>query len=259
MLENAGGRRFAVIVNEFGDIGIDGEILRSCGVEGCPDENIVELANGCICCTVADDFVPALDRILALEPRVDHIVIETSGLALPKPLVQAFQWPGVRSRVTVDSVVAVVDGLALAEGRVAQDMAALAAQRGADPALDHDDPVEEVFGDQVACADLVVLTKGDLLDAGALAAARARVEGHLGRAVKIVAVEQGRIEPAALLGLGLAVEDAIEGRRTLHDGMLDHEHDDFDSFVVELPAVARAGGAGGAGARRRRRRRGCCG
>ena len=239
VLENAGGRRFAVIVNEFGDIGIDGEILRSCGVEGCPDENIVELANGCICCTVADDFVPALDRILALEPRVDHIVIETSGLALPKPLVQAFQWPGVRSRVTVDSVVAVVDGWALAEGRVASDMAALAAQRGADPALDHDDPVEEVFGDQVACADLIVLTKGDLLDAGRLAAARARIEGHLGRAVKIVAVEQGRIEPAALLGLGLAVEDAIEGRRTLHDGMLDHEHDDFDSFVVELPAVAR--------------------
>jgi cobalamin biosynthesis protein CobW len=181
VLQNAGGRRFAVIVNEFGDVGIDVEILRSCGVEGCSDESIVELANGCICCTVADDFVPALDRILGLEPRVDHIVIETSGLALPKPLVQAFQWPGVRSRVTVDSVVAVVDGLALAEGRVASDMAALAAQRGADPALEHDDPVEEVFGDQVACADLVVLTKGDLLDAGALAAAEAagvlRVKG----------------------------------------------------------------------------------
>jgi cobalamin biosynthesis protein CobW len=187
---------------------------------------------------VADDFVPALDRILALEPRVDHIVIETSGLALPKPLVQAFQWPGVKSRVTVDSVVAVVDGVALAEGRVASDLGALAAQRGADPSLDHDDPVEEVFGDQVACADLVVLTKGDLLDPERLAAAAARVERHLGRAAKIVAVEHGRIEPRALLGLGLAVEDAIEGRRTLHDGMLDHEHDDFDSFVVELPRVA---------------------
>ena len=193
--------------------------------------------------------MPALDRILALEPRVDHIVIETSGLALPKPLVQAFQWPGVRSRVTVDGVVAVVDGPALAEGRVAPDMAALAAQRGADPSLDHDDPVEEVFGDQVACADLVVLSKGDLLDAGARWRRRGRgSRRHLGRAVKIVAVERGRIDPAVLLGLGLAVEDEIDGRRTLHDGMLDHEHDDFDSFVVELPAVARAGGAGGAGA-----------
>ena len=166
LLENAGGRRLAILVNEFGDVGIDGEILKGCGIESCPEENIVELANGCICCTVADDFVPALDQILAREPRIDHILIETSGLALPKPLVQAFQWPGVRSRVTVDSVVAVVDGPALAEGRVAPDLAALAAQRAADPSLEHDDPVEEVFGDQVACADLIVLSKADLLDAG---------------------------------------------------------------------------------------------
>jgi cobalamin biosynthesis protein CobW len=237
LLENAGGRRLAILVNEFGDVGIDGEILKGCGIESCREEDIVELANGCICCTVADDFVPALDRILA-RGDVDHILIETSGLALPKPLVQAFQWPGVRSRVTVDSVVAVVDGPALAEGRVAQDLAALAAQRAADASLEHDDPVEEVFGDQVACADLVVLSKADLLDGAAREAARARVERHLGRAVKIVAGEGGRVDPAVLLGQGLAVEDAIDGRRTLHDGLLEHDHDDFDSFVVELPAVA---------------------
>ncbi len=239
VLENAGGRRLAILVNEFGDVGIDGEILKGCGIESCPEENIVELANGCICCTVADDFVPALDRILSRTPRVDHILIETSGLALPKPLVQAFQWPGVRSRVTVDSVIAVVDGPALAEGRVAADLEALAAQRAADPSLDHDDPVEEVFGDQVACADLIVLSKADLLDADALAAARARVEAHLGRAVKIVSGVQGRVDPAVLLGRGLAVEEVIDGRRTLHDDEPDHDHDDFDSFVVELPAVAR--------------------
>lgn len=239
LLENAGGRRLAVLVNEFGDVGIDGEVLKGCGIESCPEENIVELANGCICCTVADDFVPALDQILSREPRVDHILIETSGLALPKPLVQAFQWPGVKSRVTVDSVVAVVDGPALAEGRVAADLEALAAQRAADPSLDHDDPVEEVFGDQVACADLIVLAKADLLAPGTQAAAAARVERHLGRAVKIVAAERGRIDPAVLLGQGLAVEDLIDGRRTLHDDEPDHDHDDFDSFVLELPAVAR--------------------
>jgi cobalamin biosynthesis protein CobW len=238
LLENAGGRRLAVLVNEFGDVGIDGELLKGCGIASCAEEDIVELANGCICCTVADDFVPALDRILA-RPGVDHILIETSGLALPKPLVQAFQWPGVRSRVTVDSVVAVVDGPALAEGRVAQDLAALAAQRAADPSLEHDDPVEEVFGDQVACADLIVLSKADLLDAEARAAARERVERHLGRAVKIVASERGRVDPAVVLGQGLAVEEAIDGRRTLHDGMAGHDHDDFESFVVELGAVAR--------------------
>ncbi len=162
-----GGRRLAIIVNEFGDVGIDGDILKGCGAETCPEENIVELANGCICCTVADDFVPALDQILAREPKVDHILIETSGLALPKPLVQAFQWPSVRSRVTVDGVIAVVDGPALAEGRVAADLDALSAQRAADGSLDHDDPVEEVFEDQVACADLIVLSKSDLLDRAA--------------------------------------------------------------------------------------------
>ena len=236
VLENAGGRRLAILVNEFGDVGIDGEILKGCGIESCREEDIVELANGCICCTVADDFVPALDRILA-RGDVDHILIETSGLALPKPLVQAFQWPGVRSRVTVDSVVAVVDGPALAEGRVAQDLEALAAQRAADASLEHDDPVEEVFGDQVACADLIVLSKADLLDAGAREAARGRVERHLGRAVKIVAGERGRVDPAVLLGQGLAVEEVIDGRRTLHDGLAEHDHDDFDSFVVELPAI----------------------
>src|ERR1700675_1292476 len=162
VLENAHGRRLAVIVNEFGDVGIDGALLKGCGDAACPQDNIVELANGCLCCTVADEFIPALDTILKRAP--DHIVIETSGLALPKPLVQAFLWPAIRNRVTVDGVIAVVDGVALAQGRVAADLEALARQRAADNALEHDNPIEEVFEDQVACADLVVLNKRDLLD-----------------------------------------------------------------------------------------------
>ncbi|RJG44689.1 cobalamin biosynthesis protein CobW [Mesorhizobium sp. DCY119] len=238
ILENANGRRLALIVNEFGDIGIDGEILKGCGVDACPEENIVELANGCLCCTVADDFVPALDQILALEPKVDHIIIETSGLALPKPLVQAFQWPSVKSRVTVDGVVAVVDGPALAAGKVASDLDALQAQRQEDDSLDHDDPVEEVFEDQVACADLIILSKSDLLDAAGSARANAIISEHLSRAVKIVPTAQGKVDPSVLLGLGLAVEDDIENRKTHHDDELDHEHDDFDSFIIELPAIS---------------------
>ena len=236
LIAEAGGRRLAVLVNEFGDVGIDGEILKSCGIETCPGENIIELANGCICCTVADDFAPALDRILALEPKVSHILIETSGLALPKPLVQAFQWPAIKSRVTVDAVIAVVDGPALASGAVTADPIALQKQRAIEMP-DHDDPVEEVFADQIACADLVVMTKRDLLGPAELAAARARIEGHLARAVKIIESANGQVDPAVLLGLGLAVEDDIANRLTLHDDELDHEHDDFDSFVVELPAV----------------------
>jgi cobalamin biosynthesis protein CobW len=238
VLENTKGKRLALIVNEFGDVGVDGEILKGCGIDVCPEENIVELANGCICCTVADDFVPALDQILAREPKVDHILIETSGLALPKPLVQAFQWPAIKGRVTVDGVVAVVDGPALAEGRVASDMDALAAQRSADDSIVHEDPVEEVFEDQVACADLIILSKSDLLDSDGAARARGIVDEHLNRAVKIVPTAHGKVDPSVLLGLGLAVEDDIENRRTHHDDELDHEHDDFDSFVVELPSVS---------------------
>ncbi|CDZ29877.1 Cobalamin biosynthesis protein CobW [Neorhizobium galegae bv. officinalis] len=240
LIENLKGKRLAIIVNEFGDVGIDGDVLKGCGIESCPEDNIIELANGCICCTVADDFVPAIDRILAMEPRVDHILVETSGLALPKPLVQAFQWPDVKARVTVDAVIAVVDGLALAEGRVADDHEALEAQRQADGSIDHDDPVEEVFEDQVACADMIVLTKSDLLDAAGLATARDRVAAHLPRAVKIVSAANGAIDPAVLIGLGLAVEDDIENRKTHHDDELDHDHDDFDSFVVDLAAVTDA-------------------
>ena len=237
VLANAGGRRLAIIVNEFGDVGIDGEILKGCGDAACPEDNIVELANGCLCCTVADEFVPALDAILAKEPRVEHIVIETSGLALPKPLVQAFHWPSIKSRVTVDGVVTVVDGAALADGRVAFDLNALAAQRAADNALDHDDPIEEVFEDQIACADLVVLNKCDLLDQSGVDRASAAVTGALGRAVKVVKVSGGKVDAPALLGLNIGTEADIENRKTHHDDELDHDHDEFESFVVSLPEI----------------------
>jgi cobalamin biosynthesis protein CobW len=238
VLANAQGRRLAVIVNEFGDVGIDGEILKGCGDAACPEDNIVELANGCLCCTVADEFVPALDTILSRTPKVEHIVIETSGLALPKPLVQAFHWPAIKSRVTVDGVVAVVDGAALADGRVAADLEALARQRAADTALEHDDPIEEVFEDQIACADLVVLNKRDLLDTAASKKAMAAIAGALPRAVKIVTVADGKVDPAALLGLGVGTENDIANRHTRHDDEPEHDHDDFDSFVLALPEIS---------------------
>jgi cobalamin biosynthesis protein CobW len=237
VLATANGRRLAVIVNEFGDVGIDGQILKGCGDENCSEENIVELANGCLCCTVADEFVPALDEILALEPQVDHIVIETSGLALPKPLVQAFHWPAIKNRVTVDGVVAVVDGAALAAGQVSADLEALSAQRAADDALDHDNPIEEVFEDQVACADLIVLNKRDLLDTDGLERAKAAVSGALPRGIGVVTVSEGKVDSSALLGLGVGAEDHIEDRKTHHDNTDDHEHDEFDTLVVPIDEV----------------------
>jgi cobalamin biosynthesis protein CobW len=237
VIANAQGRRLAVIVNEFGDVGIDGEILKGCGNAACPEDNIVELANGCLCCTVADEFVPALDAILARN-GVEHIVIETSGLALPKPLVQAFHWPAIKSRVTVDGVVVVVDGAALADDRVAHDLKALAQQRLADAALSHDDPIEEVFEDQIACADLVVLNKRDLIDATGLAKAQAAIAGALPRSVKIITTADGKVDQKLLLGLGVGTEHDIDNRHTRHDDEQDHDHEDFDSFVVPLQEIA---------------------
>jgi cobalamin biosynthesis protein CobW len=237
VLASAQGRRLAVIVNEFGDVGIDGDILKGCGEAVCPKENIVELANGCLCCTVADEFVPALDAILSRHPVVEHIVIETSGLALPKPLVQAFDWPAVRSRVTVDGVIAVVDGAALARGQVTPDMAPLGRRRAADGSTNHDDPVEELFEHQIACADLVVLNKRDLIDAAGTESALAAIAPLLPRGVKIVAAAEGRIDPATLLGLGVGAEEDIENHHARHDHPEEHDHDTFASFVVAVPEI----------------------
>ncbi len=234
LLANAGGRRLALIINEFGDVGVDGEILRNCGIENCPDENIVELSNGCICCTVADDFVPTLEKLLALSPRPEHIVIETSGLALPKPLVKAFAWPEIRNKVTVDGVVTVVDGPAVAAGQFADDPDDVAAQRAADPSLDHDNPLEEVYGDQLMCADMIVLNKTDAMTADDIVRVTADIRNTVPARVKLVAAREGRISADVLLGLTASAENDIANRPSCHDNEAEHEHDDFDTFVVEV-------------------------
>src|SRR5262245_51164750 len=237
VLENANGRRLAVIVNEFGDVGIDGEILKSCGIESCPEDAIVELANGCICCTVADDFVPALNGLLDRPFPPEHIVIETSGLALPKPLVQAFNWPAIASRVTVDGVIAVVDGAAVAAGRFADDPEALAAQRADDASVDHDNPLEEVFEDQLLCADLIVLNKADLMTDAERTRVAGEIKAAVPRAVKVVETTGGQLDAKVLLGLGAAAETDLAARPSHHDAEGEHDHDDFDTFIVDIPAL----------------------
>lgn len=238
LLETAGGRRLAIIVNEFGDVGIDGEILKGCGDAACPEDRIVELSNGCLCCTVADEFVPALTQLLALPEPPQHIIIETSGLALPKPLVQAFNWPEIKGRVTVDGVVAVIDGKAVADGRFADDPEAIAAQRAGDSSLDHDNPLEEVYEDQLLCADLVILNKTDLMTGAERAQVDAEIKKTVPRAVKVIEAEGGRVDAAVLLGLGAEAESDLAARPSHHDAEGEHDHEDFESFVVDLPSVA---------------------
>ena len=244
LLQNAQGLRIAVIVNEFGELGIDGELLQGCGIgcdeTGAPNGQLFELANGCLCCTVQEEFAPVMEQLAARRDQIDYLVIETSGLALPKPLVQAFQWPALRNAFTVDAVIAVVDAPAVAAGRFADDPVAVDAQRRADDNLDHDSPLHELFEDQLATADLVIVHKTDGLDAATLASVEAAIRLETMPGVKLVQAQHGRVDLSVLLGLERAVEDAIDQRKTHHDAEEDHDHDAFDSVSVALQVPDRA-------------------
>ena len=255
MLQNAQGRRIALIINEFGDLGVDGDILKGCGDETCREEDVMELSNGCICCTVADDFIPTMEKLLAREDRPDHIVIETSGLALPQPLVRAFNWPGISTQVTVDGVVTMVDGKAVTEGRFAHSVAAVDAQRQLDENLDHETPLSELFEDQIACADMIVVNKTDLLEGAEAEALVGTLRESSRSGVQVVTTSMGKLPVDVLLGQGIGAESDLDSRHELHhhhhdhsdehehdhehdhDHHHDHDHDAFESFVVTLGEI----------------------
>ena len=234
LLANTGGKRLALIINEFGDLGFDKDILTGCGNAGCAQEDVIELANGCICCNVADDFLPGIETLLDRAEKPDHIVIETSGLALPQPLITALNWPEIRSRVTLDGVVSVLDAPAIKAGLFAHDPAAVQTQRAAGPAPDHDSALKDLFAEQLACADMVLINKADLLTKDALAAVSDTVRRRIRRqAVKIVTARYGRLDPAVMLGLGTTQAQPRHDAEHAHD----HDHDAFESFSVTLGAT----------------------
>lgn len=249
ILNRADGLRLAVIVNEFGELGIDGEILRQCRI-GCDEGDeqqgqLYELSNGCLCCTVQEEFFPVMQQLVERRDSIDHILIETSGLALPKPLVQAFNWPAIKNACTVDAVITVVDTPAAAAGQFAANPLAVDKQRRADPNLDHESPLHELFEDQLGAADLVILNKTDLVDETQLRAVEMLVRQEIPAEVKVVRAQHGQLDLDVLLGLNSGAEDAIHLRPDHHgshvneNGVHEHDHDLFDSVVVELPAVDR--------------------
>ena len=256
MLQNAQGKRIALIINEFGDLGVDGDILKGCGDEVCSKDDIVELSNGCICCTVADDFIPTMEALLARDVKPDHIVIETSGLALPQPLVRAFNWPGISTKVTVDGVVTVVDGRAVTDGQFAHNVAAVDAQRALDENLDHETPLSELFEDQIACADMIVVNKSDLLTAAETDSLIARLKSESRAGVQVVRAAMGALPVDILLGQGIGAESDLSARHEIHhhhhhdddddeddhdhDHAHDHGHDEFESFIVSRGEVTDA-------------------
>jgi cobalamin biosynthesis protein CobW len=250
LLTHAEGRRLAVIVNEFGEVGVDGELLRQCGI-GCEPSSateapgaLYELANGCLCCTVQEELVPVLEQLMERRGQIDHILIETSGLALPKPLVQAFQWPEIRAACTVDAVIALVDGPAVLSGQFAEDLAAVEAQRQADPSLDHERPLQELFEDQLAAADLVIIGKADELAPAELERVRAQIRAIAPRGVKLLSAVRGELPLDVVLGQRRAAEDSIDTRHTHHDedhaAGREHSHELFDTIVMRLGELERA-------------------
>ena len=228
-------KRLAVIINEFGDLGVDGEIVKQCSDETCPEENILELANGCICCTVADDFIPTMKSLLEGQYIPEHILIETSGLALPKPLLKAFEWPEIRSRLTVDSVLAVVDAEAVVNGIFAPQMSNELEEKQNQTYVEHETPLSEVFEDQINCSDVVLLTKPDLVKN--ISDARNIIIKEMERNVPILEVQNGDIGADVILGVNAAAETDLDNRRSHHDGFDDHEHDDFDTFSISVPKI----------------------
>ncbi len=254
LLAKAEGRRIALIINEFGDIGVDGEVLKGCGDALCRDDDVVELSNGCICCTVADDFIPTMKKLIDRDDPPDHIVIETSGLALPQPLVRAFNWPDIRTRVTVDGVVTVVDGPAVADGRFAHDEDRVTAQREADDSIDHETPLADLFEDQLACADMIVVSKSDAMPDGAAPTIEA-LQPRARDGVTFVPSGVDGLSADVLLGMAKGAEDDMAARHEVHhhhhdeddhhhddeDHHHDHEHahghDEFESFALTLGEI----------------------
>ena len=229
--------KLAIIVNEFGDLGVDGEILKSCAIPNCPEENIIELSNGCICCTVADDFIPTIESLLKMKPKPDQIIIETSGLALPKPLLKAFEWPEIKSKITVDGVIALADAEAVSNGRFAPSIEAVNIQRRADKNISHDTPLSEVFEDQVNCADLILLTKCDNINQVDLLKSKSIINNIKNNSKPIIEVINGKINPKILLSLQSEAENDLKSRPSHHDNEEEHDHEDFESIVLNLDEI----------------------
>jgi len=250
MLTNAKGRKIALIINEFGDLGVDGDILTGCGDAACTADDIIELSNGCICCTVAEDFIPTMQKLLERDDRPDHIVIETSGLALPQPLLRAFNWPEISTQVTVDGVVTVLDGRAVADGQFAHNVSAVDAQRQLDDNLEHETPLSELFDDQIACADMIVVNKSDLLTSTETDELVTDLRINSRNGVQVVATSMGALPVDVLLGQLIGAETDLDVRHEVHhhhhdddhadDHHHDHGHDEFESFVVTRPEIVDA-------------------
>ena len=147
MLANRAGLRFAVMINEFGEIGIDGELILATG------EGMLELSNGCVCCSISNGLVEAVARMLARREMLDHLIVETTGLADPLPIGLTLLRPEFRDRLRLDSIIATADAASFSLDRF------------------ENSPVRN----QLRYADIILLNKGDLAGEESLGAVEAKI------------------------------------------------------------------------------------
>ncbi|EAW37059.1 GTP-binding protein [Lyngbya sp. PCC 8106] len=199
ILSNQEGVKTAVLVNEFGEIGIDNELI----VTTDEDNTMVELSNGCVCCTINEDLVNAVYKVLERPEKVDYMVVETTGLADPLPVALTFLGTELRDMTRLDSIVTMVDcanfSLDLFNSQAAQS--------------------------QVAYGDIIVLNKTDLVDEADVDSLEVRIRDLKGDA-RILRTTQSQVPLALVLSVGLFESDRyFEAEEHEHEHEHEHKHE----------------------------------
>jgi cobalamin biosynthesis protein CobW len=226
LLKKIPDRRLAVLINEFGEVSVDGTLLRAAGQE--IGAEIHDLPNGCICCTIKDDFLPVMKQLQRRANEIDHVLIETSGLALPTPVMRALAWPEIRNDFQLDAVLTVVDTPQLLGGNLENGKpipGVVAAE-----APQHAASIDLILNQQLENADVVVLNKIDDLAEDSLMEAEDLVRQKAPKVRFLELAYHAELDPRLCLGLNLHDEPVHEGPHALHE----HHHGPVQKMPAEL-------------------------
>lgn len=201
ILTNQQGVKTAVLVNEFGEIGIDNELIVSTDETG----SMVELSNGCICCTINNDLVEAVYRVLEQQDGIDYLVVETTGLADPLPVALTFLGTELRDMTRLDSIITVVDSENFS--------------------LDLFN--SEAAYSQIAYGDIILLNKADLVDEGQLDALEVRIR-DIKQGARILRSTKGQVPLPVILSVGLFESDKYFDEEDATHGHEHHDHEHHD-------------------------------
>jgi cobalamin biosynthesis protein CobW len=226
LLKKIPDRRLAVLINEFGEVSVDGTLLRAAGQEH--GAEIHDLPNGCICCTIKDDFLPVMKQLQSRAHEIDHVLIETSGLALPTPVMRALSWPEIRNNFQLDAVLTVVDTPQLLGGNLENGKPIPGVNAAESP--QHAESVDLILNQQLENADVVVLNKIDDLDEGALMKAEELVRRKAPKVRFLELAHHAELDTRLCMGLNLHDELAQEGLHAAHE----HHHGPIQQMPMEL-------------------------